>query len=61
VKDIHHLRHLIEIHHSSMLVKLAIAIHAIAAIASPVDVYKRQDPDTGLTWISKDSSLPKIM
>lgn len=29
--------------------------------ASPLDVFKRHDYDSGLTWIAKDSSLPKLM
>ncbi|KAK7398211.1 hypothetical protein QQX98_012414 [Neonectria punicea] len=34
---------------------------ATAAIASPLQIQKRNDPNTGLTWIFKDPSLPKVM
>ncbi|KAH8679446.1 Asparaginase/glutaminase [Ilyonectria robusta] len=37
------------------------ALVASAAIASPLQIRSRTDPNTGLTWIYKNSSLPKVM
>ncbi|KAJ4267791.1 hypothetical protein NW762_003906 [Fusarium torreyae] len=31
------------------------------SVASPARIQRREDPNNGLTWISKDSSLPKVM
>ncbi|KAL3475988.1 Asparaginase/glutaminase [Aspergillus californicus] len=38
-----------------------VALLATAGVASPAEVKKREDPNTGLTWIYKNSSLPKVM
>lgn len=32
-----------------------------SACASPLQIQNREDPNTGLTWIYKDDSLPKVM
>lgn len=37
------------------------ALLAANVIASPLQIQKREDPNTGLTWIFKDPSLPKVM
>jgi hypothetical protein len=34
---------------------------AATSVASPTRIPRRDDHNTGLTWISKDSSLPKIV
>ncbi|QPC68652.1 hypothetical protein HYE67_010883 [Fusarium culmorum] len=45
-----------------MLKSLAtLSLLVSASIASPARIPKRNDHNTGLTWISKDPSLPKIM
>ncbi|PYH89068.1 Asparaginase/glutaminase [Aspergillus ellipticus CBS 707.79] len=41
--------------------KIAALVAATTALASPVQVQKREDPNTGLTWIYKNTSLPKVM
>ncbi|KPM39652.1 hypothetical protein AK830_g6906 [Neonectria ditissima] len=38
---------------------LTTVLVATATIASPLQIQKREDPNTGLTWIYKDPSLPK--
>lgn len=40
---------------------ITMALVASAAIASPLQIHSRKDPNTGLTWIYKNSSLPKVM
>ncbi|KAM0552481.1 hypothetical protein ACHAPJ_007809 [Fusarium lateritium] len=45
-----------------MLNSLAtLALLTATSVASPARIQRRDDPNTGLTWISKDSSLPKVM
>jgi L-asparaginase len=40
---------------------VAMALVAASVIASPHQIHKRKDPNTGLTWIYKDPKLPKVM
>ncbi|KAK8843918.1 hypothetical protein IAR55_006710 [Kwoniella newhampshirensis] len=40
---------------------IAAAFTVSAVLASPLQIQKRDDPNSGLTWIYKDSSLPKVM
>lgn len=40
---------------------VATALVATTVIASPSQIYTREDPNSGLTWIYKDKSLPKVM
>jgi hypothetical protein len=42
---------------SSVLSALVVS----AAIASPVRIQTQDDPNSGLTWIFKDQSLPKLV
>ncbi|KAH6662625.1 Asparaginase/glutaminase [Plectosphaerella plurivora] len=45
-----------------MLRSLAtLALLASSCWASPALIQRRDDPNTGLTWIYKDSTLPKVM
>ncbi|RAH75037.1 asparaginase [Aspergillus aculeatinus CBS 121060] len=45
-----------------MLISLiSTAAIAAMAVASPLEVRKHEDPNTGLTWIYKDPTLPKVM
>jgi hypothetical protein len=45
-----------------MLVSLAtLALAAALSLASPAQVQRRDEPNSGLTWIYKDPILPKVM
>lgn len=45
-----------------MLASLAtLALAATLSLASPAQVQRRDEPNTGLTWIYKDPTLPKVM
>ncbi|RDW84886.1 asparaginase [Coleophoma cylindrospora] len=40
---------------------VTLVLAATTILASPLEIQKREDPNTGLTWIYKDPSLPKVM
>ncbi|KAF2127106.1 Asparaginase/glutaminase [Dothidotthia symphoricarpi CBS 119687] len=40
---------------------LTTALVVTTVVASPLQIQKREDPNTGLTWIYKDATLPKVM